>query len=230
MEPKHKITKELLEDYYIKRKYSVHRIAKILRVKSSNSISQYLKKYGISRPPNTMTRFLTEEFLREQYVTLSKSAKQISQELGFNNKGSVLRAIKRFNLKRNKFTQRQVKEYKKRRSDNRISGRDWYQIKNQAIKRGIIFLITIDDVWDVYIKQNKKCALSGLDIKFKEVGDANRDKTASLDRIDSTKGYEVGNIQIVHKTVNRMKWDSKEPDFLKFCEVIYKFQESKKVI
>jgi len=44
--------------------------------------------------------------------------------------------------------------------------------------------------------------------------------TASVDRIDSSKGYVTGNIQIVHKTVNYMKHTLTQADFLFFCESI----------
>ena len=54
----------------------------------------------------------------------------------------------------------------------------------------------------LYIDQNKTCALSGLEIGWAEVG---QDHTASIDRIDSTKGYTLRNIQLVHKDINMMK-------------------------
>ena len=44
--------------------------------------------------------------------------------------------------------------------------------------------------------------------------------TASLDRIDSSKGYIQGNIQWVHKRINQMKWDSEENDFINWCKLV----------
>ena len=77
--------------------------------------------------------------------------------------------------------------------------------------------ITIQDVWDLYLKQNKKCALSGVEISFtKEEGGY----SASIDRIDSSKEYDLDNIQIVHKDVNIMKNRYNQDYFINFCKLI----------
>jgi hypothetical protein len=44
--------------------------------------------------------------------------------------------------------------------------------------------------------------------------------TASLDRIDSSKGYIIGNVQWAHKMVNRMKNDMPQEEFIEFCRDI----------
>lgn len=77
--------------------------------------------------------------------------------------------------------------------------------------------ITIEYIWNVFIKQDRKCALSGAPIYFK----CGRQKqTASLDRIDSNKGYTIGNVQWVHKDVNKMKQNINEKDFINWCNKI----------
>ncbi len=67
------------------------------------------------------------------------------------------------------------------------------------------------------IKQNMKCALTGLKLTFprnkKEMTQCN----ASLDRIDSSKGYIEGNVQWVTKEVNQSKMDSSQKGFIKMC-------------
>lgn len=99
-----------------------------------------------------------------------------------------------------------------------ISGGFWGVVKKNARLRNIDIDITLDYAWDLYLKQNKKCALSGVDIDF---GKSNYDETtASLDRIDSNIGYCEGNIQWVHKSVNFMKHDLNEGNFLYFCKKI----------
>lgn len=45
-------------------------------------------------------------------------------------------------------------------------------------------------------------------------------QTASIDRIDNSKGYIVGNVQWVHKQVNFMKGTMKQKEFIKFCKLI----------
>jgi hypothetical protein len=98
-----------------------------------------------------------------------------------------------------------------------LSGKYWYRVLRGAKKRNLNIAITIEDAWNQFEKQNKKCALTGVDItltsKFK--GD-----TASLDRIDSTKGYEINNIQWTHKDINLMKSNIPERDFIKLCKLV----------
>ena len=77
--------------------------------------------------------------------------------------------------------------------------------------------ISIEEVYDIWILQNKKCALSGLDIDFIK---RNKGITASIDRIDSNKEYVLGNIQLVHKDVNLMKNKFNQDYFVDMCKKI----------
>jgi hypothetical protein len=97
-------------------------------------------------------------------------------------------------------------------------------------KRNLEFKITIQDAWKQYLKQKGKCAISGVDIKLARCyarviknGDKKLTQTASLDRIDSSKGYLKNNIQWVHKLINRMKMDMSQNDFFNWCKIIYKY-------
>jgi hypothetical protein len=64
----------------------------------------------------------------------------------------------------------------------------------------------------------KLSKLSGLPIEFgtkgRELG------TASLDRIDSTKGYTPENVQWLHKDINQMKMDLTEQKFIDLCKKV----------
>lgn len=103
-----------------------------------------------------------------------------------------------------------------------LSGRMWGNIKRNAKKRNLEFNITIKQVWKLYEKQNRKCALSGLDIIFADTVKNHelRLTTASLDRIDNTKGYIKNNIQWIHKDINWMKQDFKQEYFIEICKKI----------
>ena len=46
--------------------------------------------------------------------------------------------------------------------------------------------------------------------------------TASLDRIDSSKGYIEGNVQWVHKRVNLMKGNMSTENFIEWCNLVVK--------
>lgn len=100
-----------------------------------------------------------------------------------------------------------------------ISGAFFYQIRRGAEVRNLTFEISLEDVWKLYLDQDKKCALSKTPISF-NCRDRKRDGTASLDRIDSSKGYVVDNIQWVHKNVNKMKQNLDESIFIEYCKLI----------
>jgi hypothetical protein len=75
------------------------------------------------------------------------------------------------------------------------------------------------------IKQKGKCALSGLSIVTANTnnGDMHGETTASLDRIDSKKGYTVDNVQWVHKDINWMKLNHDQNYFIKLCKTIAEY-------
>lgn len=89
------------------------------------------------------------------------------------------------------------------------------------------FAITIEQAWEQFLKQNRRCALTGLELSFgegpqiKQKYSKTSTRTASLDRIDSTKGYIVGNIQWIHKDINIMKNDLDTKTFLYYCSLIH---------
>ena len=103
-----------------------------------------------------------------------------------------------------------------------LCGFSWCRVLNGAKIRGIQVGITIKQAWDLYEKQNRKCALSGADIIFAKTTDryVHGEQTASLDRIDSSKGYIEGNVQWVHKDVNKMKMDCDQAVFIQWCKQI----------
>lgn len=97
-----------------------------------------------------------------------------------------------------------------------ISGQYWKRIEHGAKKRQLKFEISKKYIWDLFEKQNKKCIYSGLPIKF----DGCSNGSASIDRIDSSKGYIVGNIQIVHKKINMMKQNFSDIEFKNYCILV----------
>ena len=99
-----------------------------------------------------------------------------------------------------------------------IGGSYWNRILINSKKRNLALEVSIKDIWDKFIKQNKKCALSGVELSFRL---ENRyDGTASIDRIDSTKGYTKENIQWIHKDLNRLKSNMTEDTLIKWCKLI----------
>ena len=95
-----------------------------------------------------------------------------------------------------------------------LSARRWKNITSNANKRSKQLSINIKQAWDLFIKQNRKCALSGKELYFGKI------TTASLDRIDSNYGYTIDNIQWIHKHINSMKWDLPLEYFIYLCSII----------
>ena len=65
------------------------------------------------------------------------------------------------------------------------------------------------------------CAISGIKLIFARSW--TRDQTASLDRIDSKKGYVEGNVQWVHKRINEMKMDHSNKELISWARKIVKY-------
>lgn len=104
-----------------------------------------------------------------------------------------------------------------------ISGHMWYKIRemnshgHRRRRHHLTFELTIEYAWELYIKQGKKCALTGLPIGFSAI---TKEHTASLDRIDNDKGYTDENVQWVHKDINRMKNVYHQNYFIEMCRLV----------
>lgn len=100
-----------------------------------------------------------------------------------------------------------------------ISGAFWSSIVAKAKERDILIAVTIEQAWARFLEQNRRCALTHwtLDMNgFK----GNNERTASLDRIDNGRGYDVDNIQWVHKDVNWMKGRFTQSRFIELCKAV----------
>lgn len=103
-----------------------------------------------------------------------------------------------------------------------ISASKFYEYKKNAKRRNLEFNLSIEEAWEQYLKQNGRCSLTNLPLRFQETVD-DTNSTASLDRIDSTKGYNVNNIQWVYKEINYMKSDLPTKEFIRLCGLVSKY-------
>jgi hypothetical protein len=106
-----------------------------------------------------------------------------------------------------------------------ISGNWWYNHVQRSLfgKERRAYLegdLTINEAWELFNKQNSKCALSGV---LLSIGDLPTDN-ASLDRIDSSKGYTLLNVQWVDKHINFMKRTYSQDFFIRMCERVTQYQ------
>ncbi len=105
-----------------------------------------------------------------------------------------------------------------------ISGDLWYSITKSKVskrskRRNLNFNITKEYIYKLFQEQKGKCALSGLDITLPTKWKGS-DYTASLDRIDNSKGYIKGNVQWLHKHVNIMKNSFPQDIFIYLCNKV----------
>jgi len=98
----------------------------------------------------------------------------------------------------------------------------------QHIKRSNLELsITLQDIYEVWHKQNGVCPYSGWQlVNFDTCGDklAFAPNRATIDRIDSSKGYTKDNIQFVSFIAQYAKNSFHEDELLKFCKEVVKYR------
>lgn len=92
--------------------------------------------------------------------------------------------------------------------------------KREGIKRGYNFDITIEYGWDLFCEQKGKCAYSDLQLYFPSDDEGIHRTNVSLDRIDSSKGYEIGNVQWVHRAINHLKCQIPHELFIQTCNLV----------
>lgn len=103
-------------------------------------------------------------------------------------------------------------------------------LKNAAYQRGVEFSVSIEYLWSIFENQKSLCALSGVMINLPQNAKENLQGirfSASLDRIDSSKGYIEGNVQWVHKDINWMKLDFTQEEFIQACKNVAKTHSPK---
>lgn len=111
-----------------------------------------------------------------------------------------------------------------------ISGCFWYNQKLHSVNspRGKkkLFNLTIQEAWDLFVSQNRKCAISGVELTFsRNYRNDKKTQTASLDRINNSIGYVIDNVQWVHKDINRMKQLFSNKELIQWCKVVAKYNE-----
>lgn len=94
--------------------------------------------------------------------------------------------------------------------------------KRRARQKGISHTITADDGVAIATRQGNKCAISGLPLSWSK-GDSNTFRnpySASLDRIDSFGGYDIGNVRLVLTIVNFGMSNWGEDTYREVCKAV----------
>lgn len=102
-----------------------------------------------------------------------------------------------------------------------VSRKYWNRVVDGALKRNLEISVTIEDVWELFISQNRQCALTGEKLTLmNEDGTCRGFGTASLDRIDNSQGYIKGNIQWIHKYINKLKSNLQQKKLIELCNKV----------
>lgn len=212
------IDKDFLIDRYLNKQLPVREIAKELGLRSTGYVCYCLDKHNIPRRIKGRKNIpLTKEFFEEQYVKLRKRAKAIAKEFKIRPREIVMDIIRSHGIPKHANS----KKLKNSRAST-ICQRYYSALVYRADKIGIEFNISKEYLLDKFNEQGGKCGLSGVEIYFTHICPIRGilKQTASLDRIDSEKGYTKGNVQWVHKIVNKMKQNLKDEEFISWCHII----------
>lgn len=106
----------------------------------------------------------------------------------------------------------------------------WLKLNRHAEKRGHVVHVTHQYAEQLLEQQCHRCALTGWEIGFgrgrrKNGQHSDGETTASLDRVEPSLHYTAGNIQWVHKDVNRMKQAFSESRLLELCIAVISFHK-----
>lgn len=91
--------------------------------------------------------------------------------------------------------------------------------KKPRAKLPLGFDLTHEHMLHLWDKQNGCCAITGFKMTH-EMGNGYRKLNASVDRIDNAVGYIQGNIRLVCRMANQMRFDMSDGELLGWCRAI----------
>jgi AraC-like DNA-binding protein len=212
------ITKLYCED-----QLSISEIARRMNV-SWNIIACRLTEHHVERHMNKIELDISELkrlYFQERW-TLEKIAKQMNVAIS-----TVSQRLREANvtMRKRTFDNKGSKNvYWKGHQE--IGATEMCKIRSSAKSRNLYLDLTIEDLWDLYIKQKGRCYFSNIPIGFRDDPSSGKNSvtyyrsTASLDRLDSLQGYMISNCVWVHKIVQKMKNNIPEREFVKWCKLI----------
>jgi hypothetical protein len=121
------------------------------------------------------------------------------------NKDKILDTVRKYRDENREIIREKGKDYYRRNISNRL----FNAARARARKFGHDFDITLDDVIIPEV-----CPLLEIPLFVAEGRGSVKSNSASLDRIDSSKGYVKGNVWVISFKANTMKSDSTVEEFL----------------
>lgn len=114
-----------------------------------------------------------------------------------------------------------ISKYCSNRRDKYTPFRYYYR---NAKRRNKEFNLTLEYLKSLWEEQKGICPYTGIKLNLATYLKNHNDPiyTASLDRIDSSKGYIIGNVQYISAAINYMKGEMSHKDTFKLCKIIAK--------
>ena len=95
------------------------------------------------------------------------------------------------------------------------------QNKLFAKKRGIKNDLKVEDINKLYNDQKGLCALSGVKLTYIR-GKGRQKNNISLDRINSSKDYQIKNVRLITDQLNRSTYNYSDKVIFKFAKLVVK--------
>lgn len=92
--------------------------------------------------------------------------------------------------------------------------------RKSVIRKGRELDLTIEQLKIVWNSQSGICPYTGWVLEIPKSTECKKPNTASLDRIDSSKGYVFDNVQFVSVMANYAKSDFSHEEMKRFCQAI----------
>lgn len=139
--------------------------------------------------------------------------------VGVNNTKNLLNVVSKYD----------ISKHSGNREDKNTKFK--YHYRN-ILKRNLIVEVTIEDLKEQWNKQNGICEFTGIKLILSTYSKIEKNPiyTASLDRIDSSKGYIKGNIRWVSRSINWMKNEMTDEMVWELCKLISENYIKKQVI
>lgn len=107
----------------------------------------------------------------------------------------------------------------------KLTHRKMVEYKSRAKDKGLPFSLTTEEFYNLMYTQCHYCGVnyetSSNEQKVYRYGEAHSIKYNGIDRIDSNRGYEIGNVVSCCKICNHAKMDLKQEDFYTWIKTAY---------
>ena len=90
--------------------------------------------------------------------------------------------------------------------------KSWTRLKAYRKSQGYCVDLAVDELTDIYKKQQGMCAVTGLVMTFHPEAGQSRGTNASIDRIDNDMGYTKNNVRLVCSRINLMRGNQNDGD------------------